>query len=360
MTTLAHPDDNDFTRDQSVSDTQPLLVSGEPAPTPNQRCNDAHAVPVGGGSDSPASQGLLDHHAIFAGRGPILLDETLLVYAAMLDDLEKTRMANENRLRTLTRHRFEPVGSGNQCSRCGKTSAAKDANHLTDAPGDIGFEMTTDHPDVKRLADMVDAIHALEHGAELNLKRAMRAHPLGAWVASRIGVGEKQAARLLAAVGDPYWNTLHNRPRTFSELRAFSGLHPVPAAGVHASPGDQPPPDTTPTSQDALPTAASSGSSFAPGSHVAARRRKGQQANWSSDAKMRAYLIAESCIKQKARSPFRVFYDDRRARTAVTHPDWTPGHSHNDAMRITAQEVLKDLWRAARDIHTTPTPGEEA
>lgn len=83
---------------------------------------------------------------------------------------------------------------------------------------------------------------------------------------------------------------------------------------------------------------------------VAARRRKGERANWSTTAKTRAYLIAESCIKQ-AKSPFRPVYDNRRARTAVTHPDWTLGHSHNDAMRIVAQAILKDLWRAARDIH---------
>jgi len=50
-------------------------------------------------------------------------------------------------------------------------------------------------------------------------------------------------------------------------------------------------------------------------------------------------------------SPYRVVYDTRRAHTAVTHPEWTDGHSHNDALRIAAKEVLKDLWRAARDYH---------
>lgn len=325
MTTLAHPDDNDFTRDQVPRDAQLASVSGEPTPTTNRRTCEPQETLVGDGSDFPASHSRLDAQSVAAGRGPILFDPTLLVHAEALDDLERTRIANENRLRALR---------------------------------DV-YGLDEHHADVARLQGVVDAIAALEHGATLNLKRAMRAHPLGAWVASRIGVGEKQAARLLAAVGDPYWNTLHDRSRTVSELWAFSGLHPVPAAGVHASPGDPPPPDTTPTSPSSLPNGRASGSAFAPGSHVAARRRKGQQANWSSTAKMRAYLIAESCIKH-SRSPFRAVYDARRARTAVTHPDWTPGHSHNDAMRIVAKEVLKDLWRAARDIHTTPTPGEEA
>ena len=88
---------------------------------------------------------------------------------------------------------------------------------------------------------------------------------------------------------------------------------------------------------------------------------------------MRAYLIAESCIKQldsQCRggqlvrddlmvpaapactcSPYRVVYDRRRAHTAVSHPEWTDGHSHNDGLRVASKEILKDLWRAARDWH---------
>jgi hypothetical protein len=49
-----------------------------------------------------------------------------------------------------------------------------------------------------------------------------------------------------------------------------------------------------------------------------------------------------------------VTYDARRAHTAVTHPDWTDGHSHNDALRVASKAILRDLWRAARDWHQTP------
>jgi len=83
---------------------------------------------------------------------------------------------------------------------------------------------------------------------------------------------------------------------------------------------------------------------------VAARRRKGVRANWSTDAKTRAYLIAASCIKQ-ARSPYRAVYDTRRAHTSITHPEWSPGHSHNDALRVASKAILRDLWAAARDSH---------
>lgn len=83
---------------------------------------------------------------------------------------------------------------------------------------------------------------------------------------------------------------------------------------------------------------------------VAPRRRRGVKANWSSTAKMRAYLIAESCIKHRT-SPFRAVYEGRRQHTAVTRPDWTDGHSHNDALRVTAKAVLKEMWIEARRLH---------
>lgn len=86
------------------------------------------------------------------------------------------------------------------------------------------------------------------------------------------------------------------------------------------------------------------------GTHTAARRQKGVKANWSTDAKVRAYLIATSCIRQPG-SEYRAVYDQRRAHTATTHPEWTPGHSHNDALRILSKRILRDLWRAARNHH---------
>src|SRR5690606_23278234 len=106
--------------------------------------------------------------------------------------------------------------------------------------------------------------------------------------------------------------TLHNRPRTVSELWAYCGMHVIDGEG--------------------------------------ARRRKGQRANWSSEAKMRAYLIATSIIKQMP-SPYRAVYDERRQVTAVSRPDWSDGHSHNDALRVVAKRLLRDLWVEAKRIH---------
>jgi hypothetical protein len=38
------------------------------------------------------------------------------------------------------------------------------------------------------------------------------------------------------------------------------------------------------------------------------------------------------------------FYAARRARTLVTHADWSDGHRRSDALRVTFKEFLKDLW----------------
>lgn len=249
--------------------------------------------------------------------------------AATLDDMERSRIAAENRLRQFTR--TDP-----------------------DEDGVIrGFGLDERHPDVAALAALVDGLRGLEHAATLQIQRAMRRHPLGPWVKSTVGVGEKQAARLLAAVGDPYWNTMHDRPRTVSELWAYSGLHVIP--------GDHTPYDShTPlvageqdsTGGDGQPPCAAQRSPA-----IAARRRKGQRANWSTQAKTRAYLIATSCIKHTS-SPYRADYDKRRAHTAVTHPDWTLGHSHNDALRIVSKAVLRDMWRESARLHGATVDSE--
>jgi hypothetical protein len=374
-----------------------------------------------------------------------LLDPALSLAADILDDLERVRTANANRLGALTRD-------------------------TPDKDGLIrGFGLPLDHPDVTRLQALVTTLKCarsspgpdgccLEHDAEKNLTRKLKAHPLGAWIKKTKGIGEKQGARLLAAIGDPYIRPeLLNEdgtvrspegPRTVSALWAYCGLHVLPighhtlddqskdvdgasSSASHQAPDAQArnaggPPSPTGHADLGAHQLAASGAQLGDtgrGVHdtqlgdagVAARRRKGQRANWSSNAKMRAYLIAESCVKQLstdcrdghgtgdtqcsttvaannpgdrsgpeaqptlvapssgdqhvgdtqmnvvtcACSPYRVVYDRRRAHTAVTRPDWTDGHSHNDALRVASKEILKDLWRAARDWHLNQAASAE-
>src|SRR5690606_4992032 len=188
------------------------------------------------------------------------------------------RIANENRLRQLTRGGWDDPRMQEK-NKDGTPKYATPDDLPADKDGsERGFGLTLDHPAVARLAGIVDGISRLEHEAVLNLNRAVRNHPLYGWASQQRGVAKTQPkafARLLAAIGDPYWNTLHDRPRTVSELWAYCGLHTLPA------------------SQPASDTQVSS----AGGVNVAARRRTGERANWSNDAKKRAWLIATSMLK---------------------------------------------------------------
>lgn len=90
------------------------------------------------------------------------------------------------------------------------------------------------------------------------------------------------------------------------------------------------------------------------------RKKGGLSADEWIDAKYNPRRRAEiySCVgdplfRQQTivTGPYRQSYDKRRARTALTHSDWSKGHSHDDALRIMSKQFLLDLWvewRAAR------------
>jgi hypothetical protein len=217
-----------------------------------------------------------------------LSDPTLNTLAAQFSDIEQMRIATASRLRILTLDEADEDGVMR------------------------GWALPDNHPSVIALRYQFEAFEIQEKTMEKALAKQLKTHPLHPWIKSQIGLGDKQLARLLGVIRDPYWNELYQRPRTVSELWAYSGLHVIDGQG--------------------------------------AKRRKGQQSNWSAEAKSRIYLIAVSCIKQ-CKSPYRAVYDDRRAHTANTHPDWTDGHSHNDAIRIMGKEILKQLWIQSRAIH---------
>jgi hypothetical protein len=258
-------------------------------------------------------------------QGTPVVDPLLFVHATAHSDIENLRIATQHRHRILTTR--EP-----------------------DDDGVIrGFGLTDGHPDVIRLASLLAGLEVLEHEAELNLKRVLRRCSIHPWVKAQCGLGDKQVARLLGAIGDPYWHLAEDRPRTVSQLWAYSGLHVLPVSPCRV---DTPSPRAD-GDQTSDPDHRLIDGQFV---HVgvAAKRRKGVRANWSTEAKTRAYLCATSCIKQE-RSPYRAVYLSRREHTAVTHPEWTPGHSHNDGLRIASKAILRDLWREARRLHERTT-----
>jgi hypothetical protein len=305
-----------------VNGTQVTIAAGTTNPHHSQATTDTHgfSAVVGQTPPTPASLdtepkggplGLADLPTgiDFAAQFP---EDILPIAADVVDDLEKVRIANENRTRQLTRTETDSDGQ------------------------ERGGGYTTNHPEVARIQVIVDMLKEIEHKAVLNLQRAMRHHPLGPWVKTTKGVGEKQAARLLASIGDPYirpemeredGTVEPSRPRLVSELWQYCG-HGDPARS---------------------------------------RRRKGQRVQYSPQAKMRLHLIAASCVK--AGGPYREVYDQRRKDTRErVHNDpcvrcgpsgkpaqpgspWSAGHQHADALRVMGKEILRDLWAEARELH---------
>lgn len=256
---------------------------------------DQNAV-VGQDSVAPAKQ-----TAEPTDAQPVLLDPLLTFASITLDDLESQRIAMENRYRSLTQSGVSENGN------------------------EWGFGLDERNPQVATMGALVDQAREMEKQAVKNLEKLMRQHPLGPWVKAQRGLGDKTTARLLGIIGDPYWHTAENRPRTVSELWAYCGLRP------------------------------------------GQKRRKGVQANWSDEAKKRAWLLATSCVKSGG--PYREVYDKRREHTEERLHDtecvrcgpagkpaqpgspWSKGHQHADALRITSKEILKDLWKQARNRH---------
>lgn len=223
--------------------------------------------------------------------------QLLTVYADLVDDLERSRIATENRIRSLRQVK--------------------------------GLAGT---PEEERLDSIAMGLAVAERHATNELRKAVKAHPLGEWVQSTKGIGEKQAGRLLGVIGDPAYRvdpeTGEAIARSLSQFRSYCGY----------------------------------------GDAKAQVRRKGVKSNWSATAKMRTFLIAESCMK-KTDSPYRKVYDDAREKYAeATHDEPCPrcgpsgnpapagsdlsdGHRHARALRAVAKAILRDLWSEARRVH---------
>lgn len=297
-------------------------------PAPDQRRRESQRSTVEGGSFAPPPA-----HDQFAGvaqdaRVAARVEEynlrnlPILCLAENLYDIELARIAMANRLRSLA-------------------------------------ELDVGQADIPRLEALVAGITDLEHRGTLDLERAMRHHPLAPWIARSRGVGLKQAGRLLATIGNPYWNERHQRPRRGpAELWAYCGFDvrqrttdPQAASADVTSPGDQ----------------GRHGTQCATVAGEAPRRRKGQPSNWNEAARMRTRLIAESCMKSGGE--YRDVYDTGRlkyadavhhapchrcgptGKPAATGTPLSPGHQHARALRLVAKAVLRDLWTEARDWH---------
>lgn len=328
------------------ADAHARRAGGDTSSGIDRHHHEAHVDRVDAGSSS-APGGTKPHPvpSVCVSRpGGFLRDPLLGLLAEVVDDLETVRIANSNRVRILTRSEADTDGE------------------------ERGFGLTPDNPEVAKLLATVEVLQAGEADAVKNLQNAMKKHPLGKFVQATPGLGLKQTARLLAAIGDPYWNDLHDRPRTVSELWAYCGFHVVQTSGsgqaraeTHfgcAAAGSV----STPTPNDVAQTQGVAGVGVAP------KRTRGQKSNWSETARKRTWVIASAIPKFKT-SPYEPIYRAARAKYADTvHPvpcvrcgpsgkpapagsPRSAAHQNAMAIRIVAKEILKDLWIQSRNLY---------
>lgn len=296
-TTSFHPDQTPY--DDHISGV------GVDTLTADQVVHGAHK-PIVGGSPFRPGQSDTDAHVPSAGAGvePSPEDAILNILAGTLDDIERVRIATENRLRSL----IEDPKNENDTARGLKGTSFED-----------------------RLTATLNGLKGLEHSATLDLQRAVRIHPLYPFIKRVKGLGDKQAARLLAAIGDPA-----ERPNP-AKLWQYAG---------HGDP-------------------------------ERSRRRKGLTVQFSPTAKMRLHLVSESVMKQRcgacqtaARAvpltapavpspwrppdnctchqthPYRAVYDRERAKWQDR--ETSDAHKHAHALRVLGKTLLRDMWRYAR------------
>ena len=304
--------DQPRTHPSAAAAPKPLAGVSDPSSPPDtgQSGGDTHALgAVSGGDPTPPPASSL---ATPKAR-PRGVDSLLLIIADQLDDIETSRIAANNRWQA-----------------------------LTTTSGDFGKGINPNLPEAQAVRRHADELERLEHQMTLTLQRVIRQHPLHGWIKRSRGVGEKQAARLLAAIGDPATRT---NP---SQLWAYCGLHVV---------------------NGQAPT-----------------RRRGEKGNWNDEARKRVWVIAEAAVKAGVRKSDDVddslFYDvngryalsdygqvyldarEKHADALHQHPcvrcgpkghpaePGTPlsrSHQQARAYRAVMKRILLDLWREARD-----------
>ena len=245
---------------------------------------------------------------------PDLLRDTMLsTIAEALNDIERTRIANENRLRTMT---FANLKRG-------------------------GHALGAGHPAVDRMTGIVNDLRLTEQNASRDLEWLMRNHPLGEFVRDTPGLGYKQVARLLGCIGDPYWHDAENRPRSVRELWAYCGYHVIDGEAPKRRKGEK--------------------INWNPDAKM--------RVHLIADKCVQLDGVPDKKGRPRAFSPYRVVYDDDRkwyadavhekpcvrcgpsGKPAQIGSELSDGHKHARALRAVSKDFLKDLWRESQKYH---------
>lgn len=175
--------------------------------------------------------------------------------------------------------------------------------------------------DLEVIRQSLEPLHAMRHGIELEMKRIAKRLPVYPWAKQVRGLGELGLAVIVGETGD--LGNYSNPGKVWKRL----GLAPFEKDGISMAASNW-------RRKGGLSAEDWTVLGYSPG-------RRAEIYAVIGDPLFRAQSVVVG--------PYRQRYDQRRARTAETHPDWTKGHSHGDAVRVMTKELLRDLWVAWRE-----------
>lgn len=185
-----------------------------------------------------------------------------------------------------------------------------------------GCELPAVAADLEVIGQSISPLHAVRHQAELEMRRIARKLLIWQlWAKGVRGLGDLGLAVVLAETNDL---ALYSNP-----AKVWKRLGLAPYDGKAAS---------TWRREGGLNSEQWTAIGYSP-------RRRAEIFSCVGDPLFRQQTIING--------PYRQAYDRRRAHTANTHPDWSKGHSHNDALRIMTKELIRDLWVAWRQAGIT-------
>jgi len=217
----------------------------------------------------------------------------LLLYGDLLDDVEATRIANQNRLRALL--------SGEEWG--------KGAN--------------PDSIEVRVIQDAIAGLQVIEHGLALQLKRVLRTTALAAWQRARVGIGERQLGRLLAVIGDPA-----ARPNV-AKLWAFCG---------HGDPSRRRVRGMTQEEAKALGNPKAKSRTFLLAESCMKQRHSPYRLVYEAAREKYAERLHSEVCKRCGPS----------GKPATEGSAWSAAHQHAAALRLVGKTILRDIWVESR------------
>jgi len=216
----------------------------------------------------------------------------------LLDDLERVRIMNGNRVAALER---EYGGS------------------------------------IPHLDIIAKQLRAVEHEAQLELVRMWRKHPLAPWAKSIQGVGEKSIARLIADIGDP-----GDRPNV-AKLWAYCGV---------GDPARKRRKGMTQQEAFAMGNPHAKKMCWLISEAFVKNRNSPYRAVYDNRRQATANRVHDTvCVRCGP-----------AGKPAAPGSPWSLKHQHEDGKRIAVKIFLKDLWIASRheehDTHSAPAGGD--